>query len=403
MEPKKVSARIEMPNSIEHVKRTTQSLLNYCHKKNWAGFDPYDSLNSRIFQITPFKESRICRLVFIQLMKRMPINLRRLLLVPERQNAKAIGLFLSAIVKLSKSGFIHDEALIKDMIDHIVNLRSRNHKYWCWGYSFPWQTRTIIVPSGAPNIVCTTFVMHSLLDAYEILKDPALIDMAISAADYISNDLFWEEPDGIASFSYPLPSLRTKVHNANFLGAAVLSRVYRYTSDEKYLAQALKVTRYSAKKQRPNGAWVYGDHHTQGWADNFHTGFNLCALQVFSQCLRTNEFEDNIVSGFRYYTENFFENRSIPKYYDKRKFPVDIHSVAQSIITLIALKELDNRSISLAWSVYKWAMDNMWNKQGYFYYQVTPYGKNKISYMRWSQAWMFYALSCLYEFLTNDN
>ena len=37
------------------------------------------------------------------------------------------------------------------------------------------------------------------------------------------------------------------------------------------------------------------------------------------------------------------------------------------------------------------------DERGYFYYQVTPYYKNKISYMRWSQAWMLLALSTLLQ------
>jgi hypothetical protein len=37
----------------------------------------------------------------------------------------------------------------------------------------------------------------------------------------------------------------------------------------------------------------------------------------------------------------------------------------------------------------------MWSEKGYFYYQVLPLIKNRIAYMRWSQAWMLLALSML--------
>ncbi len=50
-----------------------------------------------------------------------------------------------------------------------------------------------------------------------------------------------------------------------------------------------------------------------------------------------------------------------------------------------------------AYSVYNWAMNHMWDERGYFYYQSLPLYKIKISYMRWSQAWMLYALACLQE------
>jgi len=35
----------------------------------------------------------------------------------------------------------------------------------------------------------------------------------------------------------------------------------------------------------------------------------------------------------------------------------------------------------------------MWSKKGYFYYQKHRFYTNKISYMRWSQAWMLLAIS----------
>ena len=37
----------------------------------------------------------------------------------------------------------------------------------------------------------------------------------------------------------------------------------------------------------------------------------------------------------------------------------------------------------------------MQSPQGYFYYQKRRCYTNRISYMRWSQAWMFYAISLL--------
>ena len=39
-------------------------------------------------------------------------------------------------------------------------------------------------------------------------------------------------------------------------------------------------------------------------------------------------------------------------------------------------------------------MEMMWDdRRNYFYYQKTRWYTNRIDYMRWSQAWMFYALA----------
>ena len=81
------------------------------------------------------------------------------------------------------------------------------------------------------------------------------------------------------------------------------------------------------------------------------------------------------------------------KYYHNSLYPGDIHCSAQGIVTCLKLREHDDRSVSIAKKIAKWAIGNMQDKEGYFYYQKTRWYTNKIPYMRWSQAWMFYALS----------
>lgn len=478
----------------------TINLFNYCQKNNWAGYDPYDALNSELFKRLPFLDSRIPRLILTQLLKRSPVNVRPLLMIPKTQNPKALGLFLMALLKMDKMGMLEDKKLIHELVQNIINLRAGSplstgnrlslstgncqpltancssnrqqetdnrfcpstgnwqlatgnclspstvnrkpetgNRYYSWGYSFPWQGRTVIAPKGEANLVCTVFVANALLDLYEsTLSHPEtesrqpslsvnsqptltgnrkpetvncvcpstgnwkletgnrLLSIATSSADYLLNELYWSEGD-IGGFSYPTPDLRVQVHNANFLAAALLCRVYKYTGNDKYLQPALKAARSSAKAQREDGAWDYGELPTQKWIDNFHTGFNLGALRTICQCLNTDEFEPHIRKGFDFYKQHFFREDGAPRYFHNKTYPIDIHSVAQSIITLLDFQDLDRNTVTLAHKVYEWAVNNMWDKRDYFYYQVTPYYKNKINYMRWSQSWMLLALATLLE------
>src|SRR6266496_3748421 len=174
-------------------------LLAYCRENDWAGHDPYDALNSELFQSFPILDSRLPRLVFTQVLKRSPIDLRRLLRIPKTQNAKAMSLFLSAFVNLHRIGLV-DKDEIRFMIDRIIALRSQDTPYWCWGYSFAWQTRTIVVPRATPNLVCTAFVASALLNAYDEFGDPRCLEMAVSAARYISETLYWTGENAVASF-----------------------------------------------------------------------------------------------------------------------------------------------------------------------------------------------------------
>ena len=47
----------------------------------------------------------------------------------------------------------------------------------------------------------------------------------------------------------------------------------------------------------------------------------------------------------------------------------------------------------IADSVLLWTLRKMQSRKGFFYYQKNRFLTNRISYMRWAQAWMFYALS----------
>jgi hypothetical protein len=376
------------------VKLAVSKLVDYCRRNQWAGFDPYDALNSRVFALTPFRQSRICRIVFTQAMKRLPINLRPLLAVGKEENAKAVALFMKSFLILSRHHVYDANEFVWQFLDKLVNLRSENTRYWSWGYNFPWQTRTVMVPRRAPNLVCTCFVADALLDMYEQHCEPSHLMMTVSAAEYLLNELYYAS-DSIAGFSYPLQGLQSRVHNANFLAAALLARVFKHTGDCRFLGPALRAVRYSVGKQQRDGSWYYGEGATQHWIDNFHTGYNLTALRAIGQHLGTNEFEDTVQSGFAFFRSHFLDRNVVPKYFHNRTYPVDIHCVAQSIITLVTLRDL--ATDNLAANVFKWTMANMWNEEGRFDYQFRPAYKNRIPYMRWSQAWMLLALASMIE------
>ena len=383
-------------SSTDSARATLGKLLAYCESQEWAGYDPYDALNCKALTALPLLNSRISRIVVTQSLKRAPFNIRPLLRIRKTRNAKAIALFLSSFVKLSRIGVGGSVERMHRMIRELTALRSRDAAYWCWGYSFPWQTRTRVVPAEAPNLVCTCFVANALLDAYEESGASSCLIMAVSAAEYVLNELYWTE-GGAAGFSYPMPGSRVQTHNANFLGAALLCRVFKVTGDPRFLGPALSVARCSASRQAPDGSWRYGEEPTQRWIDNFHTGYNLCALQAIGRYAGTREFNPAIRRGLAFYREHFFRQDGAPRYFHDRTHPIDIHCVAQSIITLVELKDCDPGALRAAHTVLRWAMTHMWDPRGFFYYQVLRLYTIRTSYMRWSQAWMVLALSTLVE------
>lgn len=378
----------------EVVRKTIQDLLNYCHKNNWAGYDPYDGLNSRLFRAMPFLEKKLPRLAFIQLVKRLPINLRPLLLISPEPNPKGLAVFSSALLNLAKSGFLNDDDLIKSLLQRMIDLRSPGNDHYCWGYNFDWQNRLSFLPRFSPNIICTTFAGNALLDAYGRFADPQYRDIALSAGEFLLKELFISVGDDEICYLYT-PYAKEQVHNANLLGAAYLARLYSITGESTFLEHASAAVRFSVRRQLPDGSWPYGEDRTQQWTDNFHTGYNLVALKRFSGFSGTDEYRENIGKGLAFYLDNFFTDSGMPKYYHNSLYPIDIHSVAQSIITLVEFREMRVGNLDLSLKNFAWALKEMRSDDGYFYYQVQRSYKNRIPYVRWSQAWMLLSLSVL--------
>jgi rhamnogalacturonyl hydrolase YesR len=146
------------------------------------------------------------------------------------------------------------------------------------------------------------------------------------------------------------------------------------------------------KGQSQDGSWVYGLLPVQSWVDSFHTGYNLDGLIAYEAMTGDKSFHDYIEKGFDFYIKNFFEEDGCPKYYHNQKYPIDIHCPGQLFVTLHRLHKYEEHK-DLAKKVLQWTIDNMQDKKGYFYYQLKKGISSKISYMRWSNAFMFNALS----------
>lgn len=378
------------------LKETTLKLLAYCRARQWAGYDPYDALNSRLFGILPFLDFKLARFAMTQVVKRSALNLRPLLLIPRAPNPKGLALFLSSLVKLSKMGISDGEPLLPELADKLLALRSPGEARLCWGYHFDWQTRGELVPRWSPNIICSTFAANALLDAHDRSPNPKWLEAAESTAGFIMEKLFWRKSPSHACFSYT-PLRRGEVHNANLLGAAFLCRVGRALGRREFIEPALDAARYSVSRQQADGAWAYGEGATQRWIDNFHTGFNLGALRRIGDDGGTAEFEPALRRGYEYYKARFFRDDGAPKYFHDAVYPIDIHSVAQSIITFVECEKSAAESYALASPVFRWAMANMWDPRGFFYFQKRRAYVVRTPFMRWSEAWMLWALAAFLE------
>lgn len=380
------------------------NLRAYCEAEHYKGWDPYDGLNSVIFQATPFKYWDIARLVFIQLCKRSPINLRPFLLVPKQHNAKGIALFLSGYCNLYRLAELGDSRFgtldeLRCKIDEVskllLSLQSQGYSGACWGYGFDWQSRAFFLPKNTPTVVATSFAVEALLSAYEITNNSKYLDVAVSSAHFVLNDLNRiTKPNGMFMFSYS-PLDHQAVYNATLLGTKILSQIFSYTGDVQFKNFARVSARAVCDLQNADGSFPHSDQVGQGWRDNFHTGFKLESLEVYQKLCHEAEFKHNIEHGFEYWISSYFKQESgFAYYYDRgqSKDLVDLHCAAQALSTIYKLGKVEATG-PLFDKIANWPVENMQSPKGYFYFQKIGSQINKTVYMRWPNAWMFYGLS----------
>lgn len=369
-------------------------LKDYCESEGFKGWDPYDGLNSTLFQAIPFlSKSRFFRLAWIQLFKRSPINFRTLTGVKKEYNSKGLGLFLIGYCNLYKTD-PQQEYLdkINFLSEKLIEIQTKGYSGACWGYNFDWQARAFFQPKGMPTVVATSFIGEALLDAYQITKNKKHLETAVSSANFILKDLKRTyDNHGNFTLSYS-PLDNTAVFNAGLLGGKLLSLIYEQTQEKHLLEEAKKIMMFVCNHQQKKGAWAYGTLPFHQWIDNFHTGFNLECLFQYQRISKDTQFDKNISLGLKYYLETFFTKEGMSKYYNNKTFPIDIHAPAQLIVTLQKMKILNTHQ-ELVEKVLDWTIKNMQTSEGYFYYQKRKLISSKIPYMRWAQSWMFYAFT----------
>jgi len=227
------------------------------------------------------------------------------------------------------------------------------------------------------------------------LKEPSFSIPVREACEFVDQDLGIRDKNGNLFFAY-VPGDRSIVYNATLLGARLLAEAGVELVEARWADLSLEAARSVAATQRNDGSWTYGPLLRHRWIDSFHTGYNLTALETIATHLGASELDGVIGRGYRFYRNRFFRDDAAPRYYPDRNYPVDIHSAAVAIETFLKLGRFDQLSGRWASNVARWTVDRMRDQsEGYFFYQRRALYTIRIPYMRWSQAWMYYALSLL--------
>ena len=414
-------------------------LSEWLQKNEYKGYDTFDGLSARFVRPLTF-ENNFLRQVLQQGVRRFPINLRPLLGIPKSHSSKGMGYIARGFMRLQEAtGDGAWRAKVEYALQWLIDNPSPGYSGACWGNHFDYQSRGGFMPKGVPTVVWTSLIGHAFLDAYNQYQKDAYLQVAVSACEHILRDLGRSpEGDSLCLTYTPLfngrihnaatlsadaeragklsdpgkstgedcprvtetPRSNGAVHNANVLGAGLLARTYSYTRNESYRTLAEKAIRFTARHQRPNFSWWYGEASNFHWVDNFHTGYVLDSFKHYAEGTGDDAYRKTMMDGYAYWKSTFFLPDGTPRYYDFKTLPLDIQCCSQAIDTLVFFHDLDPESLSLALKVAHWTIENMQDPSGYFYYRrYSRWLVNKTPTLHWGQATMLCALGGLFKLL----
>lgn len=371
-----------------------QRLRAWLVEQDYAGYEPYDLLNSP--RLAGWGRRQPFATLFVQGGKRFGgLALRRWLRVPACHNPKALALILSAYCELQKYG-VDCRVEAGRVRDLLLSLRSPNEADYCWGY--PWHyvsLRGVTMPPSSPNSVVTTFCAQALLDDLEVFGTAHSGEIAGSAAHWLNSRLNHTVDTGAHLCVSYTPDDQHRILNNNALIAALYARVDRTLGLPELGTQAHRMLCWVGANQEQDGSWPYGLARSQRWIDSFHTGFNVCAFVDYERYTGDRTFHPAVTRGYEFYRDTFFTGRGEARYFHNRTYPVDIHACSQAILTFSAFAENDEDALSRAQLIARWTLAHLRNDDGSFGFQVHRAYTDHTPYIRWSQAWMFLALSKL--------
>ncbi|GAA0525087.1 exopolysaccharide biosynthesis protein VpsJ [Halorubrum aquaticum] len=381
---------------VSAVRRTA---LAWARERDYAGYDPYDGLNSPV--LSAVSRHWLLRLLSIHGVQKFPMNLRPYLGIPEQRNPKGIGLFASAYLneyeRADEDERADGDAALREaerLLEWLADNRSPAFDRSSWGYNFDWQNSTkFYLPATHPCGVVTVFCARPFLRHYDLTGFDRSLEVARDAATFLLEDIGTEFVNGYEVLTYT-PYDSYVAINANALAADLLWRVGRRLDEERFLDRARELFAFVVDAQTEVGGWHYSvpasDSHL-GY-DNFHTGFVLESLSRYAREKDADHpAREAYECGMEFHRENHFETDGAPKFEDDQSRPYDVHAAAQALITFTRRDDPDDAA--LASTVLAWTLDRLYDSEGYFYRRIGRMRTDETPYIRWSQGWMCLALS----------
>ena len=374
-----------------------EQVLKSAENKDYQGFSKFDALNSPLMHKLSF-DNRWLQLIYTQVVKESPIDLRPMLGVRTSRNPKGIALFARAYFFLYQ--LTHDPVFLtkgKDLLQWLLDNPSPGYSRLCWGYNFIWQSTLFRQERFAPNAVVTVFVGEALIHAYRVTQEQQYLDAARSVVAFIVRDLpVLHDTDKERAIAYVLEPVKAVVLNNQILTAAFLVKVWKHTGEDHLLKIARRQFNYTVNRRTPYDAWYYtfprGKSPIQH--DNYHTGGILDGLLEYFEETGDQRYQAVYLNGLQYYQAHLFESDGAPRWMNTRRYPYDIHGASQGIISFAKAAQHVPEYRAQAWKIMNWTRKHLYRPTTHdFAYRISRWGKWNYTLMRWCNAWMARAMA----------
>lgn len=310
------------------------------------------------------------------------------------QYSKGIALVVSGLAAGGGSAGRDPAALVRTLLDGLLGRRLSEG---VWSHEHAYPIRGVDVTPLTPNLVTSAFVARALWDAWTAYAEVDYHAAFVDAVEAMRRTFPFLAAPGGGCFMYT-PDSRYYVHNANLLMAELLARdAAVYARSEQEVRAAVGYTLHDMR--RTASVPYAGPPSPNGYVDNYHTGYVLRCLRELSirrpEVLEELDAGPAIDAGVAFYFDRFVRDGRIWK--DDRK-RLESHSCAEAILILKDLGDrmpADKRSAMV--EAIRRTVADLWASD-YFIYTRSRYPgigwvTDRTDMVRWSQAWMYLALS----------
>jgi hypothetical protein len=338
------------------------STLTYARERDYTGWDLYDGESSRLLQMLPVDRPWL-NLIFQQVVRRSPVNVRPFLLVEQRRSFMGAALF--ALTNFTAHELTGDETFSKEglaLCDWLLTEDRNGYTGFCGGHNHPFQGLDHRSPRREPDVVSTAQAVRALLAASKY-GDETYRNRARTAADFLVEDLDYERVPSGARIKYrPDAPAETYTINANALGARLLVDLYAAFGDQRNRQRAGRILDYVAAQQTDAGGWHYREDPASSHLsmDNFHNGFIIDALLRYGEVCDRDRYAETVDDAVSFY-RGLFDDDGAPHWDETSAYPRDVHASAQGIVVFSMLGELRT-----ARRIMRWAVANLSNGSGRF-------------------------------------